>query len=599
MTDAEGTPGPPVRRTRGALGRVRRTALTRLGARRAAPVEESRQPGGGAVLGPAGARCLVLADPDRPRRTQRWLRESRADQVLVLVPGATDWRPESDSVSVRQVHGLDELLLEVRKLGRVDVILSLLPKEHLPEGVPDQYDLFTRLFLYLRPGGTFVFDRTVEGADRSPMGPARWRRLLGTPDRAEASGRDVGFARAVGTLVVSRGLVVVTKRGRHHLKLRGDELDEVLPTRDPATAATLLATLPGGSFESHGTSVAYGPSAGEPMPERMDYPAMSLRHYTGRLASAGGMRLFTPNTILPDSFRWYFSPLGVGSPRIDSVGHDMALIPRRQVPRRRLDGDYYNLDCLYDGHFGHLTTEVVSRLWGWERAKREIPDLKAFFHVRPKRNNDPTLERALFTAFGIAEEDLVWVEGPVKLRSLVSATPMWQNQHPHFAHPDIRGVWERLTAGLLDGAGPAGHQRIFVSRGPGLSHRRHCRNQADVERFFADRGFHVFYPEQLPLAEQVALFAGARVVAGFAGSAMFNLMHTERLEALIVLGHNAYPARNEHLYTAVLGGEMHYFWSAADVPPPATGRSLESVRSSWQFDFAEHGAELERVVAAH
>src|SRR4029453_10183418 len=155
------------------------------------------------------------------------------------------------------------------------------------------------------------------------------------------------------------------------------------------------------------------------------------------------------------------------------------------------------------------------RLWGWDQAKRENPDLKALFHVRPKRNNNPALERALFTAYGIREEDLVWVQGPVKVRSLVSATPMWQDQSPYFAHPDIPEIWQRLSAGLLGDAQPGEHERIFVSRGEKLAHRRCCRNQAEVERFFADRGFHVFYPEQLPLTEQVDLFAGARGGPGF------------------------------------------------------------------------------------
>jgi hypothetical protein len=331
----------------------------------------------------------------------------------------------------------------------------------------------------------------------------------------------------------------------------------------------------------------------------VDYPAMSLRHYEGSISSAGGMRLFTGDTILPDSFRWYFSAHG-GSPRLASATGDIARIPPRHLPRRRLAGDYYNLDCIFDGHFGHLTTEVVSRLWGWDLAKRENPDLKALFHVRPKRDNNPVLERALFSAYGIREDDLVWAEGPVKVDGLVSATPMWQDHRPYFAHPDISETWQRLTAGLLGNAEPAEHERIFVSRGEKLAHRRHCRNQAEVERFFADRGFHVFYPEQLSLAEQVALFAGARVVAGFSGSAMFNLMHTRRLEATIVLSQNAYLARNEHLFAAVLGGELHYFWAPADVPPPRAGeRTRESVRSSWAFDFVEHGADLDRVISAH
>ena len=600
MTAGERPGRSPAQRVPAVLRRARRVAARRI--------EPSGPPhGAAALLGPAGARCVVIADPDHPERAQQWLREARADRVLVLTPDAAGWSrtadsasdPTSDSVTVREARGIDELVNEVQKFGGIDVILALLPKRKLPDGVPDQYDLFSRLFLYLRPGGTYIVDRTIEGGGRSTLGPNRWRQLLAAADDPEADQREARFAEAVGTLVVSRNMVLATKRGRHLLKLRGSDVDEVLPAREPGTAVTMLASLPGGSFESRAVETSYGPRVGEPLPQRVDYPAMSLRHYEGSITSAGGMRLFTPDTILPDAFRWYFAS-GGGSPKLDSVTADMARIPRRNLPKRRLAGDYYNLDCLFDGHFGHVTLEVVSRLWGWDQAKRENPDLKALFHVRPKRNNDPVLERALFTAYGIREEDLVWVQGPVKVGGLVSATPMWQDQSPYFAHPDIPEIWQRLSAGLLGDAEPAEHERIFVSRGEKLSHRRYCRNQAEVERYFADRGFHVFYPEQLSLPEQVALFAGARVVAGFSGSAMFNLMHTRRLEATIVLGQNAYLARNEQLFSTVLGGELHYFWSPADVPPPEAGkRTKASVRSSWTFDFAEQGADLERVIAAH
>jgi capsular polysaccharide biosynthesis protein len=118
-----------------------------------------------------------------------------------------------------------------------------------------------------------------------------------------------------------------------------------------------------------------------------------------------------------------------------------------------------------------------------------------------------------------------------------------------------------------------------------------------VERFFADRGYHVFYPEELPLPEQARLFAGARVVAGFGGSAMFNLMHCQRLEAAVVISHHAYVARNEHLFTSVLGGQLHYFWQTSDVPPPAVGRNKASSGSSFAFDFEAYGDDLARVLA--
>jgi hypothetical protein len=582
-----------------ARGRTPAALLRAVGRRVSRTSEQSRLGTAVPVVGPSGGRHVVLTGPSSTTRARRWLADSKAAEVLVLTNGATERLRADDSVTVREAGQIGALVKEVKKFGRIDALIVLVPRSELPNGVSDHYDLFSRLFLYLAPGGAFVVDSAAHRDTRSRGLGRRWRRLLDAAKRSGADKRQAAAADAVGTLIAADDLVVVTKQGHHYLKLRAKDAEDVLPAREPAVKATVLHSQPAGSFEPRAVETAYGPRA-DSLPTSISYPAMALRHYTGDMTSAGGMRLFTGNTILPESFRWYFASEG-GEARLGSVSREFALLqPRLKAgPKRSLPGDYYYLDCVFDGHFGHLTTEVVSRLWGWEHAKRDNPDLKALFHVRRKRNNDPRLERALFTAFGISEADLVWVQGPVRINSLVSATPMWQDQHPHFAHPDITMVWEKLTAGLLRDAEPSRHERIFVSRGSGLAHRRPCHNQEEVERFFADRGFHVFCPEDLPLSEQVALFAGARVVAGFAGSAMFNLMHTKRLEATIVLGHNSYLARNEHLFAAVLGGDLHYFWAPADVPPPTKGRSKESVRSSWRFDFTEHGSDLEHVLAAY
>jgi hypothetical protein len=91
------------------------------------------------------------------------------------------------------------------------------------------------------------------------------------------------------------------------------------------------------------------------------------------------------------------------------------------------------------------------------------------------------------------------------------------------------------------------------------------------------------------LAEQVALFAGARVVAGFGGSLMFGLMHAQRLESLVVISHKPYVARNEHRFASVLGGELHYFWQPSDIEPPKVGGSKASEESWFAFDFTTQG----------
>src|SRR5204862_4375355 len=117
-------------------------------------------------------------------------------------------------------------------------------------------------------------------------------------------------------------------------------------------------------------------------------------------------------TVLPDSFRWHLAE-HLANPCLDDQVGEFARLKRRHVPDQSLEGDFYQLESSYPSHFGHVLTEVVSRMWGWDDAKRRMPGLRLLFH--PRQNFDPKVERAVFSAFGIADEDVVPVTGPVQV----------------------------------------------------------------------------------------------------------------------------------------------------------------------------------------
>jgi capsular polysaccharide biosynthesis protein len=474
----------------------------------------------------------------------------------------------------------------------------LLPADLIPGESHDQYTLFQRFFRYVARGGAYVLDRTTATTPSALMGMERWTRLLAASEDGElAAGlprRDVDLAESTGTVLLSRDLIVATKRFDHLVKLREADVEPVLGPREPDLTMTVLSRRRAREFTSRATVTSHGDLVPhESFPQKFTIPALSLRRYEGKIGSPGGTLLFTGRSVLPDSFRWHMAANPKNVRLVASVA-GFSRLESRYVPRRRLAGNYYSLDSSHSGHFGHLTTEVVARLWGWDRAKQEMPDLKALFHLKPGTKRHPQLEIDLLTAYGIPEEDIVWVNEPVWLDSVASSTPMWHNEDPHYVDPDIVSTWDRLTDGLLARA-PAvePHQRLFISR---RVSNRTCRNRAAVEEFFTSRGYHVVFPEVLSLPEQVALFSQARVIAGFAGSNMFNLMHARKLEATIVLSHDGYIARNEHLFSAVRGGESHYFWSRASIPQPDGGYSKQAFHSEWQFDFDANGKELDEVV---
>jgi len=183
----------------------------------------------------------------------------------------------------------------------------------------------------------------------------------------------------------------------------------------------------------------------------------------------------------------------------------------------------------------------------------------------------------------------VWIDRPVTVTDLVGCTPMWHNAPPFYVHPAIVQTWDRLRAGLI-GTGPvSGDRRIFVTRRAG---KRRCRNAGQVERLFVAHGFTIVAPEELSLADQVSVFAAARVVAGFGGAGMFNLAYARSVETVIVLDQWAYQARNEHLFATVHGANLHCFWSRPQRDHPPGGYSYPAHQSRWRFDFDRNGPQL-------
>jgi capsular polysaccharide biosynthesis protein len=262
---------------------------------------------------------------------------------------------------------------------------------------------------------------------------------------------------------------------------------------------------------------------------------------------------------------------------------------------RRLDGSHFFFSYNNNGHYGHLMTEALSRLWGWWPAKAEDPSLRILCRLHPTRGDTAAerLETFLLPALGISPEDIVWVDGPVEVESLVGCTPMWHNAPPLYFHPAMLEVWDRLRTGVMREDAHPGPSRLFITRRVG---GRPCSN-------LGGRGalrrpwLHGRESRAAQCARAAALFAGARVVAGFGGSGMLNLAYAQAVETVIVLNQWAYRARNEHLFAAAHGAAMHCFWSRPDADHPEGGFSYAAHQGSWTFDTAGNGPPLRALLA--
>lgn len=92
----------------------------------------------------------------------------------------------------------------------------------------------------------------------------------------------------------------------------------------------------------------------------------------------------------------------------------------------------------------------------------------------------------------------------------------------HVPYPTrfIRPLIDRMR--FVAGAGGGPTRRIFVSRSQDRE-KRLLLNRETVEAVFRERGFEILHPEQMSVAEQIAAFSQAAVVAGESGAGMANV----------------------------------------------------------------------------
>ncbi|GAA1710066.1 hypothetical protein GCM10009809_03010 [Isoptericola hypogeus] len=374
---------------------------------------------------------------------------------------------------------------------------------------------------------------------------------------------------------------------RTWVKLREDEASPYLSRKGPR-AGRVLHELPGAHVVRRSEVVESASDEAVSPASTYDAPPLQLREYENAISRRGQV-VTQGRVVLPDSFRHLNRPV-LGNHFMHRVDRDFAAL--RPVRPSRLEGVYFLLDSEFRGHFGHAMTEQLSRMWAWPEVKERYPDAKALVHTR---NPYPKLfgwERRLWEAAGVAPDDLVLVDGPVRPDKLVAATPGFSQ--PDYVHPAVRDVYRRTGDALASGAPDRDYpERIFCSR---RIAKRACHNTGEVESFFAERGFEVLFPEDYPLDEQVRLFRSARDVAGFGGSAMFNLAFATEPKRVFLVSAETYVVQNEAMIAAVNGHELHMAWCRADVPHGA-GTGIDGrMHTPFTFDHDREGTFLRRVL---
>lgn len=544
----------------------------------------------------------VAVVSDRPTSViAGWVRECRPDaHIDEFTPSGVD---DGELAWRRTLEGAYDVVLdETHKTARFGRVPELL------------FALRTRGRLLLRqPGKNSPAEKATPQslADRRRFGEligaaAGASTLLGHRTEEWPAEDEERFGRAVSSIQLHDGVVELVCGVDALVKVREEGANELLAARPEI--GRVVETLPAQAFVSRGRVVTSPSERAGAICEEWQVPELSLREYADVLTVPGQVAL-RGDLVLPDTFRHnqfervknrYLRDLGVRyaieAPSAFPVPEaaPSAGFTRDESGTARLEGAYFYLDDEYRGHFGHLTTEVISRLWAWERARREAPGLKALMHTN-RRADLLDYEIEIFAAAGIAKDDIVFSHEPVCVERLFAATPMLSN--PAYVHPEIVRIWDGIGDRLVaPEAGIDRGRRIFLSR---RIKKRACRNTDEVESFFAGHGFAVIFPEDYPLGEQIRIFREADVIAGFAGSGMFNLMFVPEPKDVIVVASESYYAQNEYQIAGARGHRVVVAWCASEAPwTEGVGFPMtdEAMQTPYEFDLDHAGAFVEEAL---
>ena len=556
----------------------------------------------------AAPRVAVLLDRPQPHLSN-WLGPALGARELIVCSmrdeqDEQDGCPEAEPVEYSGLIGPARVVGFTNQVdlhqalathGRFDVLVDALT--HSPGMRATSAQLFIGI---VRDGGYYVaIDGAALGESLNTAGliSRASRSLAGLHGAAgELSGDERSYGEQVAALTVLDGGVVLRKRGDGFVKLRYAETPPILSARYGESWGRSLETLPARVTPLEVIGVTNNPGlCTKRFPRENRIPETSVLEYRD-VCVAPRQVLVKDHLLLPNTFRLATTKRLVNT-ALKELNHYYAapMVDTQSAPRR--EGTFFYLDIEYNRHFGHFMTEVVPRLYAWELARATHPDIRILTNSRADRGRPPAYQRILLEAYGIDDDLVEVITSPVKVGTLVCAMPLMQNGR--FADPALASTCHRLRDGLLERSTPNDkpQRRLFISRKPDMW--RECLNGSQVEECFARRGFTIIRPEGHSIVEQARMFYEADVVAGYIGSALYNIMFARRPIDVIGFINQSYLATNEYLICSALGHRLHLFYGDEITDgrgKDCEGRDLGVTNRDYVFNIERDGDQLDELL---
>jgi capsular polysaccharide biosynthesis protein len=197
----------------------------------------------------------------------------------------------------------------------------------------------------------------------------------------------------------------------------------------------------------------------------------------------------------------------------------------RALPQRAtkfMKGEY-----LYGGllrrHYGHFLLESLARTYAFS-TRTQIPIV---WHIESKPGL-LTWQADIFTILKIDFNNFIYIDEATEFETFLVPEVGYKIQdwfHP--AHEIALGQYRSVNT--------LGCDRIWLSRSRLPSEAGNVIAVDDLEAELAETGWHVVHPQEHTIPEQLALFTNAKLIAGFAGSALHTLILVREIKAKIAI----------------------------------------------------------------
>ena len=222
---------------------------------------------------------------------------------------------------------------------------------------------------------------------------------------------------------------------------------------------------------------------------------------------------------------------------------------------------YVDMDVLYLGnvhwHFGHFLLEHTNRMWAIKEFLGR--GVKFLFVHSTVAKQVPQYVYDFMALMGVDREDIIILDKDTRFRTVFVPQSVCDGKN-------VFEQWKSTFDTMAENTqADEVYDKIYLSRT--ALEKRTVFGEVAIENIFRKNGFHIVYPETLPLERQVGLVKNAQVLAGCYGTALHLALFMKPGGRVIGIKRNSEISDNcvsQHLINSVSELESVFVWGSVE-----------------------------------